>query len=230
MAWLTNFLFKSSIGQKIVMSISGLFLILFLVVHLLGNLQLLKDDHGMSFNFYTYFMTHNPLIKLISYVLYLTILLHTIQGLKIYFSNRGAKGGSYVSSSTVSGSLAERYMAHFGSIIFIFIIIHLWQYWLKMKMNVLPMISIEGHDHPFADLYTPVQTSFQNAGNVIFYIFCDCIIAFHLWHGFQSAFQTLGINHKKYTPLIKVLGMIYSILIPLGFAMIPLYVFLTHNA
>ena len=108
MNWLINFLFKSSIGQKVVMSLSGLFLIIFLIVHLLGNLQLLSDDGGMSFNTYTYFMTHNPVIKLVSYLLYLTILLHTIQGLSLWVRNRKAKGQGYAVTTNTGSSFGSR--------------------------------------------------------------------------------------------------------------------------
>ncbi len=227
MGWLVDYLFKSSIGQKILVSITGLFLMLFLVVHLLGNLQLMSDDGGKSFNLYTYFMTHNPLIKLISYTLYTGILLHTIQGLYLYFTNRKAKGQRYQGGSSPGSSWPSKYMAHLGTIIFVFLLIHLWQFWLKMKLGQLPMIQYEGYDHPFADLFTPVWDSFKDFGNTVFYIICMLVVGFHLWHGFQSSFQTLGINHKRYTPIIKLIGKLYSILIPLGFIIIALYIHLS---
>ncbi|NOT37058.1 MAG: succinate dehydrogenase cytochrome b subunit [Saprospiraceae bacterium] len=230
MSWIVNFLFKSSLGQKLVMSLSGLFLILFLVIHLLGNLQLMSSDGGKSFNIYAYFMTHNPLIKLVSYALYASILIHTIQGLYLYFMNRKAKGSQYAVSTTKGASIFSRYMAHLGTIIFVFIIIHLYQFWLKMKLGQLPELNYQGYDHVFQDLYTPVVDAYKNIGTVIFYVFCMLIIAFHLWHGFQSAFQSLGLNHKKYTPLIKFIGILYAILIPLGFAIIPIYLYLNYAA
>ena len=207
------------------MSLSGLFLMVFLVIHLLGNLQIMSDDGGISFNVYAYFMTHNPLIKIVSYVLYVSILIHTIQGLYLFFTNRKAKGNSYAISSNPGSSWTSRYMAHLGTIIFVFILIHLWQFWLKMKLGELPMLNYPGYDHPFADLYTPVYQEFKEISDVIFYTFCMFIISFHLWHGFQSAFQSLGINHKKYRPIIKGVGMLYAILIPLGFAIIPIYIY-----
>ncbi len=230
MGWFNHLIFKSSLGQKLIMSLTGLFLIMFLVVHLLGNLQILSADGGRSFNVYAYFMTHNMLIKLISYGLYLFILIHTILGLGLYLSNRKAKGKSYAVSSATGASIWSRYMAHLGTVIFIFILIHLWQFWLKMKMGQLPMVQYSGYEHQFADLYSPVYESFKSIGNVIFYVLCMLLICFHLWHGFQSAFQTLGIRHKKYTPLIQLIGKLYAILIPLGFALIPIYIYLTQNS
>lgn len=226
MNWLTHFLFKSSIGQKIVMSLSGLFLILFLIVHLLGNLQLLSDDGGMSFNLYTYFMTHNPLIKTVSYLLYATILIHTVQGLYLYRKNRAAKGRGYAVNTNVGDSFFSRYMAHLGVIIFIFLAIHMWQFWFQMKTGNVPMVQYPGKDLDYKDLYTPVKEAFANVYYVIFYVISMLVLSFHLWHGFQSAFQSLGLRHPKYTPAIRFLGWIYSIVVPAGFAIIPIYMFL----
>jgi succinate dehydrogenase / fumarate reductase cytochrome b subunit len=81
---------------------------------------------------------------------------------------------------------------------------------------------VEAYDHPVQNLYLPVAEAFQNIYYVIFYVVCMVVVGFHLWHGFWSAFQTLGLDHRKYTPLIKGLGMVYSIGVPLGFAIIPI--------
>ncbi len=220
MKWIIN-LFTSSIGQKLVMSLTGIFLITFLPVHLLGNLQLLADDGGESFNVYAKFMTGNPVIKTISYGLYLFILIHAIQGFVIWFQNRNSRATRYAVKATVNSSWASRNMGPLGMILLIFIVLHMVQFWLKMKMGTLDMVTIEGEQ--VKDLYTPVYDAFKNILFVIFYVVCMIAIAMHLRHGFQSAFQTLGLNHKKYTPLIKGLGTAYAILIPLGFAIIPLY-------
>lgn len=228
MKWVLDFLFKSSIGRKVVMSLSGLFLILFLMVHLLGNLQLLKDDGGMQFNLYTYFMTHNPLIKLVSYLLYLTILIHTFQGIYLAWKNRQAKGKKYAVTSNMNGSYFAKYMIHLGVIILIFILIHLYQFWLQMKLGNVPVVEYPGYEHTFQDLYTPVVDAFKNIGFVIFYCLCMIVMAMHLIHGFQSAFQSIGLNHKKYNAFIRFLGWAYSILIPLGFAILPIYIYLTQ--
>ena len=227
MSWAGKFI-GSSIGQKIIMSLSGLFLIIFLLIHLIGNLQLLKSDGGIAFNSYGYFMTHNPLIKIVSYTLYITILIHAIQGTKLFFRNRSAKGTGYAVATNTGQHWASRYMMHFGAIIFVFILIHLCQFWLQMKMGTLEMVTVAGMDHPIADLYKPCYEVFGNIGFVLFYVISMAILAFHLAHGFSSAFQSLGINHKKYTPLIKFIGLIYSILIPIGFALIPIWMFLNR--
>ena len=227
MGWFTKFL-TSSIGRKLVMSLTGLFLITFLIVHLAGNLQLLYDDGGVQFNLYAKFMTSNPLIKTVSYLLYAFILIHAIQGWAIWRKNRQARGGdSYavkVTRTVGTSSFASRNMGWLGTIIFIFIVLHMYQFWLQMKLDYLPYQTIDGEQ--VKNLYAPVVAVFGNPIFVAIYVFSMVVIAYHLWHGFQSAFQTLGINHQKYTPVIKFLGKAYSIIIPLGFALIPIIMFL----
>ena len=222
MSWITSFL-KSSLGKKLVMSLTGLFLILFLVVHLVGNLQLLIDDGGEKFNLYAKFMTSNPLIKTVSYGLYLFIVIHTWQGILLWRQNRKARGIRYEVPSKTTSSFSARNMASLGIIIFVFILIHMWQFWFQMKIGALDMVTYDGYE--VKNLYEPVKMAFANVWYVVFYVLSMLVIAFHLWHGFQSAFQTLGMSHHKYMPLIKTVGAIYSILIPLGFAIIPVYFF-----
>jgi succinate dehydrogenase / fumarate reductase cytochrome b subunit len=210
------------------MSLTGLFLIIFLAVHLLGNLQLLANDGGESFNLYAKFMTSNPLIKTVSYGLYAFIALHAIQGLVIWGKNRTARGkDAYAVKVTravnTNASFAKN-MGWLGTIILVFILLHMYQFWLQMKMGTVPMATYEGQE--VKNLYILVAEAFADPIYVVIYVVSMLVIAFHLWHGFQSSFQTLGINHKKYTPAIQFLGKAYSILVPLGFAMIPIIMFL----
>lgn len=228
MSWFSHFL-HSSIGQKLIMSLTGLFLILFLVVHLAGNFQLLAEDGGEAFNLYTKFMTSNPLIKTVSYGLYFFILLHTWQGISLWLRNRAARGtqGYAVKKTRAVGTSAvlSSRMAWLGIIVFVFIVIHMVQFWLQMKMGNTTMVTYPGHDGEYKDLYSMVIAVFKNPAFVIFYVFSMYIIALHLWHGFQSSFQTLGLNHRKYTPAIKLVGKVYSVLVPAGFAIIPIIVY-----
>jgi len=226
MRWLINFL-GSSLGQKIIMSLTGLFLISFLTVHLLGNLSLLSNDGGYTFNTYAYFMTTNPLIKFISIGLYFFIVLHTIQGLYITFKNRMARGSNrYAVKTKDNTSFSSRNMALLGTLVLAFLFIHMGDFWLRMKLDWLPTVTYDGYAEPIADLYGRVAMQFQNPLIVIAYVIGQIVLALHLWHGFQSAFQSLGLNHPKYTPFIKGLGKAYSILIPAGFALIPIVHFL----
>lgn len=229
MGWLTKFL-SSSLGQKFVMAGTGLFLMLFLVVHLIGNLQLLKDDGGEAFNTYAFFMTHNPLIKIVSYSLYAFILLHTFQGLSLWRKNRAARGTvRYAVEHSRPNERSSRNMAWLGIVIFVFLVLHLWQFWLQMKMGVLPAVDVAAYDHPVQNLYLPVKEAFANVGYVVFYVVCMAVVGFHLWHGFWSSFQTLGLDHRKWTPLIKTVGYVYAIGVPVGFAIIPIVMFLFPN-
>ena len=224
MSWITNFL-TSSLGKKLIMSLTGLFLIVFLVVHLAGNLQLLYDDNGVAFNTYAHFMGENELIQFLSFGLYAFILLHIIQGLVIWVLNRRARGVGYAVSNRKSNSFASRQMALLGLLIFFFLAVHMGDFWYKVKFtDQLTMVPIEGLDGELVkDLYARVNAAFSEWWIVVIYLLGLLALSLHLWHGFQSAFQTLGLNHKKYTPVIKTLGRLYAVLIPLGFATIPLY-------
>ena len=226
MNWILRF-FTSSIGKKLIMSLTGLFLVTFLIAHLVGNIQLLIPDGGEKFNLYAKFMTTNPLIKTVSYLLYASILLPAIQGLILWASNRSARGNQRyaVNSPTATGTntFASRKMGWLGTVILIFLLIHLYQFWLQMKMGTLPMIQYDSVDYQVKNLYLPVEAAFKNIGFVIFYVVSMIAIAFHLLHGIQSGFQSLGLNHKKYTPLIRFIGAAVAILIPLGFAIIPVF-------
>jgi succinate dehydrogenase / fumarate reductase cytochrome b subunit len=221
MNWFLKF-FSSSIGKKLLMSLTGLFLILFLVVHLAGNLQLLKNDGGESFNLYAKFMTSNPLIKLISYGNYFFILLHAFVGIALWISNRKSKGQKYAASTSKTDvTWASKNMALLGTLILAFIIMHMGDFWLKMKTGKLQATTYSGVE--VTNLYERVAAAFSDPVVVAFYVVGMLVLSFHLWHGFQSAFQTLGINNKKYTPLIKLAGKGFSLIIPALFAFIPLY-------
>ena len=223
MNWFTNFL-SSSIGRKLIMSLTGLFLILFLVIHLIGNLLLIKGDGGEAFNSYAKFMTSNPLIKTVSYLLYASILLHAVQGLIIWQKNRAARGSQGYAVKALravnTSPTAAANMAWLGIIIFIFIGLHMYQFWLQMKLGNVPMATYDGHE--YKDLYYLVSNAFASPVYVAIYVLSMAVIGYHLWHGFQSSFQTLGINHRKYSPLIHTLGKIYAVVVPLLFALIPI--------
>ncbi len=226
MKWILQF-FTSSIGQKIIMSLTGLFLILFLTVHLIGNISLLFQDGGASFNAYTEFMGHNPVIQTVSKGNFLFIFLHAIQGILLYFKNKSAKGSKYAVSPKNNVSWASKNMALLGTLILAFILMHLGHFWLRFKFfSDMPSIAYDGVE--ILNAYESVSIIFSNPIWVLCYLIGLVALSFHLWHGFASAFQTLGINHKKYTPILKGLGYGYATLIPLGFAIIPLYMYFTN--
>ncbi len=209
------------------MSLTGLFLILFLTVHLIGNLQLLINDEGKAFNVYSDFMGNNTLVQIISKGNFFFILLHTIQGIMLYFKNKGAKGSKYAVTPKDKTSWASKHMAHLGILILAFILMHLGHFYFQYKFNTdaIPTVNYDGA--AIIDSYTRVVYILTQPIWLGLYLLGLAVLAFHLNHGFASAFQTLGLRHKKYTPIINFLGKAYSIIVPLGFAIIPLYLFFT---
>ena len=230
MKWIIDFL-QSSLGKKLVMSLTGLFLCSFLIIHMIGNLQLFVPDGGLSFNAYAYFMTTNPLIKATSYGLYAGILLHAVQGILITMGNRKAKGGKYQGKDTANtkAKAASRNMAALGLLVFAFIGLHMAQFWGVMHFStwaesgeILP--GIQAFDeNGNKNLYGLVSEAFKNMAVVLFYLVALVALALHLLHGFWSAFQTLGVSNSKYEPIIRGLGLVFSILVPLGFAVMPVF-------
>ncbi len=227
MNWFIKY-FTSSIGQKLIMSLTGLFLIVFLKVHLLGNLQLLANDNGESFNVYAHMMTSNPLIKMISIGLYFFIIVHTIQGVLLWMKNRKSKSSTYKVKSGYKTTWASRNMALLGTLLLAFLLIHMGDFWYKMKFTS-DLAIVNYGDIDVLNLYERVATAYTNPVMVIIYIVGMVVLGFHLWHGFQSAFQTLGINHKKYTPAIQFIGKAFAIVVPALFAAIPIIMYLNQQ-
>ena len=211
------------------MSLTGLFLIFFLLIHLIGNLQLLIPDDGKAFNIYADFMSNNPLIKVVSIGLYAGILLHIVQGIIIARTNQTAKGSKYAVAVHENGSWMSKNMALLGLLILFFLCVHMGDFWVKIRFtNVLEMVSYPELEHEIKDVYKRVNIAFSNVWIVVIYMVGLVALALHLIHGFQSAFTTLGLQHKKYSPLINILGLSYSVLIPIGYAIIPLYMYFSH--
>jgi len=218
--------FTYSVAKKLLMALTGIFMVTFLVAHLSGNLQLLYNDGGMAFNIYAKFMTTFPLVKIISYVLYISILLHVIDGFYLAFKNKKARPVDYaVSNAQKNSPWYSRSMALLGSLILFFLVIHLYKFWFQMHWGDVPMVMYDGEE--YKDLYSLVFTAYKNPVWVVFYVLAMIPLAYHLLHGFQSGFQTLGLNHSTYTPIIKMLGIFISVVIPIGFAAIPVLFFLT---
>jgi succinate dehydrogenase / fumarate reductase cytochrome b subunit len=243
---------NSSVGRKWLMALTGLFLCLFVLVHASGNLQLFKHDGGKAFNQYTVFMTSNPLIKIISYLNYATILLHAINGLYLAYRNRKARPVKYEGKKTAaSASWSSRNMGILGTILLLFIIIHMGDFWREYHFEDLPAkvytTSPSGEemvadfsgtfDKPqhyydasgneiivVKDLYAEVAEAFESPLYVGFYLISMFALSFHLAHGFQSAFQTFGIRGSQYSGLIRGIGnVIFALVIPALFASMPIY-------
>jgi succinate dehydrogenase / fumarate reductase, cytochrome b subunit len=223
MNWFTKLL-SSTLGRKLLMALTGLFLILFLVIHLIGNLQLLKNDGGEAFNVYARFMTSNPIIVTISYVNYACILIHIIWALLLTMKNRSARGGETYAIVKNSSPWTSRNMGILGTLILIFLIIHLRGFWYEMHWGGIPTVNYDGDE--VKNLFVTVDAAYSQGWYVGVYVFSMIVLAFHLWHGFMSAFQTLGLNHKKYNPMIAFIGKAFAIIVPALFALIPIWMFL----
>ncbi len=227
MNWLSQTL-ASSLGKKLIMSITGLFLILFLTGHLLGNLQLLKDDGGKAFNEYAKFMTTTPVVKILSYVTYISIIIHVIYSLILTIHNRKSRPVGYAVSRPSENSVwTSRNMGILGTFILIFLVIHLRSFWYEMHFGSIPVIAYEGGGE-IKNLYLVVVKAFSQGWYVSLYAVSMAVLAFHLSHGFQSAFQTLGLRHQKYTPVIKAAGLLFAIIVPALFALQPIYIYLKN--
>ena len=211
------------------MALTGLFLCSFILVHLVGNLQLIPALGGQeAFNVYAEFMTTFPAVKAVSYILYLSILFHAFDGLWLAYQNMKARPVGYAKNKASANSgWASRNMALLGTIVLVFIVTHMQNFWYKMKFG-----TIADDDWGAQDLWTVVYKFFQDPDLgwlfTLLYVVSMAAVGFHLWHGFKSAFQTLGLNHSRYNPMIQKTGILFAVVIPLLFAVIPIYIFLAQ--
>lgn len=205
------------------MGVTGLFLISFLLVHCFLNSLIFVNDGGLLFNTGADFMAHNWLIRTMEIVLFLGLILHILQSLTLTIQNRKARPVPYYKfNGEANSSWYSRSMGLLGTLLLIFLIIHLAHFWVKSRFTGLDGHDSAGHEN----LYAVMQEVFKNPLVVIIYVLSMISLMYHLMHGFQSAFQTLGFNHRKYTPGIKKAGFVISILIPVLFAAMPVTMYL----
>lgn len=225
MSWVTKTL-SSTLGRKLIMALTGLFLILFLTGHVSGNMLLFKGDGGEAFNIYAKFMTTNPAVKILSYLTYISVIGHVIYSIMLTSKNKSARPVGYAESkASTNSSMASRNMGVLGTIILIFLVVHLQGFWAKMHWGDIPMVTYDGEE--YKNLFLIVSEAFKQEWLVALYVIAMGFLAFHLSHGFASAFQTLGLNHVKYSPAIAAVGKIYAVVVPILFALMPLYIYFT---
>ncbi len=219
---MSNSLLKyASITQKISMSILGLFLAMFLLVHLTINLMLLLPDEGELFRASAEFMGTNPFIMVFEYVLFAAFFVHIVLGIILWFQNNQARPIAYVKTNVSETSFFSKYMIHTGIILLIFLILHFVHfYFVKIGLvDASTTYLFEGHEHP--DFYIMAKELLMQPLMAGIYIISFLTLGFHLNHAIQSGFQSLGLEHSKYTAAIKIISTLYSLLIAFGFSVIP---------
>lgn len=214
---------QSSLTKKYVMAFAGLFLITFLFVHLGINLLVLLPSTDW-FNIAAHFMGTNILIKIFEVVLFGGFIIHIIYGLILQIQNWLARPQRYKVEGWSHTSPFSKFMIHTAVLIFIFLIIHLGDFYIKAKfLGEVSDVVINGkHYH---DLGTMVIEKFQIPLYAFGYILMMVFLGFHLHHGFQSAFQSLGLNHPRYTPMLNIISTAVSVILSVGFILIPLVVY-----
>ncbi len=208
------------------MALTGLFLCLFMVIHLAGNLQLLLPPERAltQFNLYSRILSGNYIIKAISYVLFLSIILHSLYALIITLNNRKA-GGEYAFDQRAKVSKwYSRNMGLLGAIIFVFIIIHLKDFWYQYTFGSLP-VDKEGNK----DLFSIVVNAYDELWYVVLNIAAFIALGYHLLHGFNSAFKTLGAYPSKLSKGLYYIGITFSVILTLGYIYIPIFVYLKYH-
>jgi succinate dehydrogenase / fumarate reductase, cytochrome b subunit len=215
-----SFLRFSSITKKIWMAFLGLFLMVFLVVHLGINLCLLRGDGGAWFTAAAHFMGTNYVVKVFEIILFGGFILHILIGIILQVQNWMARPVRYMVSNKTYTPFLSKYMIYTGGIVLIFMIIHFMNfYFIKLGWVSNPNITPEGEP----DFYLIAQQLFARPAYSILYIILFTVLGFHLNQAFQAAWQTLGVNHPQYNNFIGWFGTVYAIVIPLGFIIIPVF-------
>ncbi len=208
MGWVLKF-FGSSVGRKLLMAATGLCFVLFLTTHLAGNLLLYRG--GEAFNTYAARLhSLGPLLTMFELALLALALIHVVFGLWLFYENNRARPVKYAVKKSGGGQTwGSATMPYTGVLILAFVIYHLIRFHFVDKTTV--------------PIYEIVQAAFQNSFEVALYVAAMAVVALHVSHGFWSAFQTLGAHHTRYTPIIKGVGLIFSMVVGIGFGFIPVY-------
>jgi succinate dehydrogenase / fumarate reductase cytochrome b subunit len=217
--------FTSSIGKKFIMSLTGISLIAFLIVHVGVNACIWANDGGEMFNLASHFMSTTVVIRILEVGLFAGLILHIVQGLLLEVQNRGRRKIGYAVKLGNRGSKwYSRSMGLLGTLLLFFLVMHLAHFWVPSRFGVLPTVEINGKE--IANQYAEIVRVFQNPLVDVLYILGCASLLYHLLHGFQSAFRTLGVPNGKYIEIIKVIGYAFAVIVSVAFAMMPVSVFL----
>jgi len=215
-------MFTSSVGKKLVMSFTGIFLILFLIIHVGLNACIWANDGGEMFNKGAHFMGANVLPRVLEIGLFVGLLLHIVQGYMLSVQNQKARSVGYAINYGNAGSKwYSRSMALLGTLVLIFLVLHLSDFWLPNRSSQGLSLGNE------IDLYAKMRDTFsggdwKTALTILVYVLGCAALGYHLAHGFQSAFKTIGVHNKRYHLLLSSLGYGFAIIVPLAFALMPL--------
>jgi len=208
--------FTSSIGKKILMALTGFFLIIYLIVHASLNSLIFLNDGGETFNRAAFFLLHNYFVRFLEVGLFVVFILHIIQGLLLWQQNKAARKIGYEKQNYPREiKWYSRYMGWLGTFVLLFLVMHLYHFWASTKNELY-------FHGPVINLYQEMKSVFTNPVWFILYMIGLASLLFHLLQGFQSAFQTFGINHRRWIYIIKGIGVIYSVVICLLFALMPI--------
>jgi len=219
-------IFTSSIGKKFVMALTGVSLIAFLVVHVGLNACIWANDNGEMFNKAAHFMGATVVVRILEVGLFIGIILHIVQGLILEFDNRSKRSIKYSVPMGDRGSKwYSRSMGLLGTLILLFLIMHIYHFWTPSRLggigNIHELATVSYNGKEYHNLYNEMLIVFQSPIVVALYILGCISLAYHLLHGFKSAFRTLGVHNQRYFTLIKSLGVAFSVIVPLAFAMMP---------
>jgi succinate dehydrogenase / fumarate reductase, cytochrome b subunit len=218
MRWFISII-SSTIGKKFLIALTGLFLISFLIVHCGINAMIFYNDGGATFTHWAHFMGTNPIIRTLEIILIIGFLIHIIDAYVLWRQNKNARpiAYQYVKHSE-KVKWYSRSMTLLGTLILLFLVVHTSSFWIPNRTNQF----LKGEELP---LYTMMLEKFQNPILVTIYL-AGCISLFwHLLHGFKSAFQSLGLSHPKYDKGIAFLGISFSIIVSIIFAMMPISIY-----
>ncbi len=218
-------LFTSSVGKKLVMSLTGLFLISFLVVHVGVNACIWANDGGVMFNKAAHFMGSMIVIRIIEVGLFVGFFIHIIQGLVLELQNRSKRGIGYnVKMGNQGSKWYSRSMGLLGTILLMFLLLHWWHFWIPSRFGHINGIIIGGKE--MHNLFNLMKITFSNLWIVIIYVLACFSLCWHLIHGFQSAFRTLGVSNHRYLKIINNIGIGFSVIVSVAFAMMPISMYL----
>jgi succinate dehydrogenase / fumarate reductase cytochrome b subunit len=225
--------FTSAVGRKFVMALTGIFLITFLIVHVGLNACIFADwvdttDNGEMFNKAAHFMGSTIVTRILEGVLFIGFIIHIIQGYVVEAKNRVHRGQGYnVELGSRGSTWMSRSMALLGTLIFMFLILHISKFWWASRVSQdLAQVSYDGGRTEMHNLFLRMYDVFQNPVIVVIYIASVLALGFHLWHGFHSAFRSMGVHNKKYLSLLKGLGYGFTVIVCVMFLLMPISMYL----